>query len=807
MKNTIAKKLIAPMVGIILIAALVVSWSYSWVQERHRRSDARHDVEIFQENLVDSLALIHDQLMVRISNEMDLLRSESRRMGVATQGGMLKVGGQSVPDIRFGKETQAMVMTLAAPRSSMPEGSMAIFGRSGADFICLSSHGLTGLAVGSVLEPASAPCLALREGLSYWGPAALDGATKFTLYEPVRNAQGVTIGAFGIEYPMASLTTISLAIHRAWDVGGVVLALLDPQGRAIFAGGTMDAAAFQSLLKEGRVGHEPWIVSQQAFTPWGVTVLGALPTAGIRQEVWMIRWGALVIALALAGVLTLSYYLVLRRSLLQPLGDVLGVLGVITFYKQYDLRFESRFQGEVAVLTQALNEMLDQIKARDTQLLSYQEHLEELVAQRLDQLLQAKQLLTATLDAMPARIAILDGAGAILVTNQQWQRTNFIHPFIAGAQVGMDYLALIRTAALRPEHQRIAEGITEVVEGRQEQVQLDYDVDLPGQHHWFNVMAIGFSSRDTHRAVVMHIDVTEQRLMEIQLRQAQKLESIGQLASGIAHEINTPTQYIGDNTIFLRQAFQSLADLVEPLERVLEGASHGECPPELLRTAREALDRTDLDWIREEAPRAFSQSLEGIRRVSTIVSAMKDFSHPGTSVKTPTDLNRAIESTTLVCRSEWKYVADLELDLAPGLPPVPCLPDELNQVILNLVINAAHAIAERPQAAREGKGRIRITTRAAEGCAQIAIEDSGCGIPEAIRSRIFDPFFTTKPVGKGTGQGLAIAYGVIVKQHGGAIELESEVGRGSTFTLSLPFQSRQQPETAEHIPILSQEAP
>jgi signal transduction histidine kinase len=320
-------------------------------------------------------------------------------------------------------------------------------------------------------------------------------------------------------------------------------------------------------------------------------------------------------------------------------------------------------------------------------------------------------------------------------------------------------------------------------------------------------MAIGFSSRDTHRVVVMHIDVTDQRLMEIQLRQAQKLESIGQLASGIAHEINTPTQYIGDNTIFLRQAFQSLTDLVDPLRRVLEGASQGECPPDLLRAAREALERTDLDWIREEAPTAFNQSLEGIRRVSTIVSAMKDFSHPGSSVKTPTDLNRAIESTALVCRSEWKYVADLELDLAPGLPPVPCLPDELNQVILNLVINAAHAIAARPEAAREGKGRIRITTRAAEGCAQIAVEDSGCGIPEAIRSRIFDPFFTTKPVGKGTGQGLAIAYGVIVKQHGGAITLESEVGKGSTFTLSLPFQSRPTPESTEYGHLLSQEAP
>jgi signal transduction histidine kinase len=509
----------------------------------------------------------------------------------------------------------------------------------------------------------------------------------------------------------------------------------------------------------------------------------------------MIRWSALAIALALAGVLTLSYYLVLRRNLLRPLGDVLGILGMISFYKQYDLRFEQRFEGEVGILTSALNGMLEQIKARDTQLLAYQEHLEELVAQRLEQLRQAEQLLSATLDALPVYIAILDGTGTILVTNRQWnQEIQSSNPFMAGAAVGADYLAHCRT--VDPglvEAKGIANQILEVMLGAKASVRLDYDLELDHRRQWFTVLATRFVTQETPCTVLMHLNVTEQRLMEIQLRQAQKLESIGQLAAGIAHEINTPTQYIGDNTVFLREAFQDLWRLVEPTRRLLAGVQGGVCPAELVQTAEHALGQADLGFLEGEIPRAINESLEGVRRVARIVSAMKDFSHPGGSSKKPTDLNRAIESTTLVCRSEWKYVAEMELDLVPGLPMVPCFPDEFNQVILNLVINAAHAIGEALPTARTEKGLIRITTRSGEGFAQITVADSGSGIPEAIRSRIFDPFFTTKPVGKGTGQGLAIAYAVIVEQHGGSIALESEVGKGTTFILRLPFERQPSP--------------
>ena len=195
-----------------------------------------------------------------------------------------------------------------------------------------------------------------------------------------------------------------------------------------------------------------------------------------------------------------------------------------------------------------------------------------------------------------------------------------------------------------------------------------------------------------------------------------------------------------------------------------------------------------MAFVREEIPKALDQTLEGSERVARIVRAMREFSHPGSEEKQQIDLNRAIESTTIVTRNEWKYVADLITDFDPDLPPVPCLTDEFNQAILNLIVNAAHAISEIVAASGE-QGTITITTRVDSGWAEIRVADTGGGIPEKHRSRIFDPFFTTKPVGKGTGQGLAIVYGVIVEKHGGTIDFVTEEGRGTTFILRLPLNS------------------
>lgn len=282
-------------------------------------------------------------------------------------------------------------------------------------------------------------------------------------------------------------------------------------------------------------------------------------------------------------------------------------------------------------------------------------------------------------------------------------------------------------------------------------------------------------------------EITQRKLLESQLVQAQKLEAIGQLAAGIAHEINTPIQYVGDNTRFFKDAFRDLNLLLQKYEELHQAVHSGTGTDGLMEEIQTLCQKVDPDYLVKEIPKAIQQTLEGVDRVANIVRAMKEFSHPGIKEKSAVNLNRAIENTITVARNEWKYVAEMETDLDPSLPPIPCFPGEVNQVFLNMIINAAHAIADALGSPSTGKGKITIRTRHDDRFAEVRIRDTGTGIPPEIQTRIFDPFFTTKQVGKGTGQGLAIAHSVIVKKHGGTIHFQTEVGQGTTFIIRLPL--------------------
>ncbi len=272
------------------------------------------------------------------------------------------------------------------------------------------------------------------------------------------------------------------------------------------------------------------------------------------------------------------------------------------------------------------------------------------------------------------------------------------------------------------------------------------------------------------------VDVTAERnaerernVMEAHLRQAQKLESVGQLAAGIAHEINTPIQYIGDNIRFVEESVASLSRLLVDYQSLAEAVRSHAVTAAALATVEASTRDADLGYLSREIPLAVRQSLDGVKQVANIVRAMKEFSHPGTVEKVATDLNHAIQTTITVARNEWKYVADLVTDLDPNLPSAPCVQGEFNQVILNLIVNAAHAIRDVVGQVEGAKGTIKITTRAEPEWARIEIADTGTGISEKNRRRIFEPFFTTKEVGKGTGQGLALARATIVNKHGGQL--------------------------------------
>jgi PAS domain S-box-containing protein len=282
----------------------------------------------------------------------------------------------------------------------------------------------------------------------------------------------------------------------------------------------------------------------------------------------------------------------------------------------------------------------------------------------------------------------------------------------------------------------------------------------------------------------------ERNLMEAQLRQAQKLESV----AGIAHEINTPVQYIGDNLRFVTESFTALNRLLAEHQKLLAAAMKGQISPELTTGVEAATCEADLPFLEKEIPKALQQSLEGVNRVAAIVNAMKEFSHPGVAEKVPVDLNKAIQTTITVARNEWKYVAELATDFDASLPHVPCYPGEFNQVILNLLVNAAHAIGDVVRRTPGSKGLITITTRHDKHWTEIRVADTGTGIPTAIRDRIFEPFFTTKEVGKGTGQGLAIARATIVRKLAGELTFESAEGKGTTFIIRLPIHPPQAPK-------------
>jgi signal transduction histidine kinase len=278
-------------------------------------------------------------------------------------------------------------------------------------------------------------------------------------------------------------------------------------------------------------------------------------------------------------------------------------------------------------------------------------------------------------------------------------------------------------------------------------------------------------------------------LQELGLSHAQRLESVGRLAAGIAHEINTPIQFVGDSLYFLDDAFRDLCTLLKAYQTFRDEVATGAGAAAIARIL-EAEETSDLAYLLERIPVAVARAIDGVDRVSTIVTAMRDFAYPDALEPQPADLNGALKSTITVARGEFKHVATVETDFGV-LPTVRCRIGDLNQVFLNLLINAAHAIEDTLRAGTVSRpGVITVRTRHEGGLVMIAVADTGAGIPEAIRERIFDPFFTSKEAGRGTGQGLAIARTLIEEGHGGRIWFETELGTGTTFYVELPVEGR-----------------
>jgi PAS domain S-box-containing protein len=292
------------------------------------------------------------------------------------------------------------------------------------------------------------------------------------------------------------------------------------------------------------------------------------------------------------------------------------------------------------------------------------------------------------------------------------------------------------------------------------------------------------------------VDVTKRKRLQNELDRTQMIQNIGRLAAGIAHEINTPIQFIGDNMRFLSDSFGQVIDLLEMYKQIsqslVENAISTESHHTDLEKAASIEEQADLQFLTEEIPRAIEQSLDGIKRVLTIVDAMRDFSHIDERRMEPADLNKALQSTIVILRNEIKYIADVKTDLDKNLPRVYCCADDMNQVFMNLLLNAAHSIAEVGSTKPRKRRLITVTSRHEDKDVLISISDTGTGIKPEIQHKIFDPFFTTRQAYKGTGQGLTFVRSAVVDKHAGSIDFETEAGVGTTFNIRLPIEPNQQ---------------
>jgi PAS domain S-box-containing protein len=398
---------------------------------------------------------------------------------------------------------------------------------------------------------------------------------------------------------------------------------------------------------------------------------------------------------------------------------------------------------------------------------------------------QSEEANRALVEAIPDALIRFDREG-----NYTWIKRPRDYAAIVPEEVVGQSMNKYMPAEVVARRMSLAQRVWETGEPAEE----EYGLVADGRTKYRLAKYVRFSDREILGIVR---DITDRKRaemekagLEIQLRQSQKMEAIGTLAAGIAHEINTPTQYVANNVGFLQDAFVDFIRVIAKYGHLAETAKAGGPLSDILAVLEGLLQEVDFSYLIEEIPVCIEQTQEGLDRISKIVQSMKEFAHPGPENMTPTDLNRAIQNTVTVARNEWKYVAEMEMNLDSGLPLVPCVIGEMNQVVLNLIVNAAQAIGEKAKkAGTNEKGTITVSTKLVDKQAEIRISDTGIGIPASMGSRVFDPFFTTKAPGKGTGQGLAIAYRIITDKHRGTITYTSQEGRGTTFFIRLPLET------------------
>jgi PAS domain S-box-containing protein len=505
----------------------------------------------------------------------------------------------------------------------------------------------------------------------------------------------------------------------------------------------------------------------------------------------MTLWRAL--ALALFGTVAVAGGIAwrLQRLVSAPLLHLAAVTRAVTHDRNYGIRAALWTDDEVGEVVSAFNEMLDHIQQRDATLESHRLQLERTVDERTAELkanVERYKLLVESTHAVPWEV---DGRTHVF---------SYISPQVSKV-LGHDSQSLVDATSMLDlvhpdDRQRVLEQLTALTRTGGD-VDIDYRVVTP-QKRVIDVRSVVTAHESGQGGTVVlrgiTVDVTRQKKLELELRQAQKLESVGRLAAGVAHEINTPVQFVSDSVHFVRDAMNDLITLIHAYQGMRDMAQGCGATCDAFATVVKAEEDADIEYVMENVPKALDRSLDGLNRVATIVRSMKEFAHPDQKEMASVNLNQAIQSTLTIARNEYKYVADVRTEFG-DLPLVTCHVGDVNQVILNIVVNAAHAIEDVVRGT-EHKGEITVRTETDGDSVLVSITDTGHGIPESVRDRIFDPFFTTKEVGKGTGQGLAIARTVVHEKHGGELSFETETGKGTTFRIRLPLVGRREGKAA-----------
>jgi PAS domain S-box-containing protein len=488
---------------------------------------------------------------------------------------------------------------------------------------------------------------------------------------------------------------------------------------------------------------------------------------------------------AWAGVVAVTAILGswLQRIVSGPILNLASVVREVAQNHDLTVRAVSVGRDEVGELAGRFNDLLEKIQRHEEMAADYQRNLERMVDGRTAELTakneRCRRLLEST-RAVPWEIDL--GTFAVTYVAPQVIDVTGYHPADIVGRSAWDMVHL-------QDRDRLQRAINEAVANPNRTIDLEYRLMTTGQapRHVRSIATVYPNEPDGARVLRgITVDVTDQRRLEIELRQSQKLESVGRLAAGVAHEINTPVQFVNDSVHFVRDAVTDITRLIRAYRAYCaEGAGSERRNGSETASLREMEEAADIDYLLDNMPKALDRSLEGLSRVAAIVRSMKEFAHPDQREMAAVDLNQGIRSTLTIARNEYKYVADVETDF-DDLPLVTCHGGDINQVVLNILINAAHAIADKVRGSGN-RGRITVQTRRDDDSVVVTIADTGPGIPDQIREHIFDPFFTTKEVGRGTGQGLAIARSVVIEKHHGSLTFKSEVGVGTEFAIRLPI--------------------